>query len=173
MRRSAFRVSRWLVRHRSPLALGWCLTLAAPLPLAAQGDRWDRQVEQSLARSTRLLRERGYAPAGRQFRGLLSTEESERLEVPVAAGGDYVMVGTCDDDCSGLHLVVSNPTGYEIDAARGSGNAPIVRIASSALPGAYHVKVTMAGCRVSPCRFGVAMYRRNIGREGGKAGRAE
>ena len=144
--------------------LAWCLTLTAASPLASQSDRWDRQVQQSLDRSARLLRERGYAPAGREYRGLLSTEESERFEVPVNAGGEYVIVGVCDDDCTGLHLVVSNPTGYEIDAARGSGNAPIVRIASPALPGAYRVKVTMAGCRVSPCRFGVALYRRTVGR---------
>jgi hypothetical protein len=104
---------------------------------------------------------------------MLTTDESERLEFPVLAGAEYILVGSCDDDCTGLHLVIANPTGYQIDAARGSGNSPIVRVPRSALPGGYHVTVTMAACRVSPCRYGVAVYRKNIGRKGGKAGGRE
>ena len=168
MKRFPFRVPRSANCYRITGLLVACLLLAVAEPLSAQGDRWDRQVEQGLARSTRLLGERGYAPAGRQVRGLLNAEESERFEVPIASPDEYVVVGTCDDDCSSLHLVVSNPTGYEIDAARGRGNAPIVSITPPALSGAYGVKVTMAACRVSPCRYGVAVYRR-AGREGGKA----
>lgn len=170
MRRPPVRVPRSARRSHVTLALVLSLMPVAVRALAAQSDRWDRQVEAGLARSTRLLRERGYAAAGRQFRGLLNTEESDRLEVPVARG-EYVIVGTCDDDCTGLHLVVSNPTGYEIDAARGPGNAPIITIRPPALTGAYLVTVTMAGCRVSPCRYGIMVYQRPDGAE--KAGKAE
>jgi hypothetical protein len=129
-------------------------------PLAAQSDRWDGQVERDLTRSTVVLGERGYAPAGRPHRGLLNAGESDRFDVPVVRGAEYVVVGTCDDDCTGLELVIANPTGYEVDAARGPGNAPIVRVTPPALPGPYRVTVSMAGCRVSPCRFGVQAYLR-------------
>lgn len=174
MRSSTFPLPRSAKRYSATPRLVWCLILTAVGPLAAQGDRWERQVEQGLTRSTRLLGERGYSPAGWQIRGLLNTEESERFDVPIAATEEYVVVGTCDDDCTGLHLVVSNPTGYEIDAARGKGNAPIVRITPPALSGNYRVTVTMAACRVSPCRYGVAVYRRpGAGREGGRAGRRD
>ena len=152
--------------------MGWCLTVACALPLVAQSDRWDRQVESSLDRSTELLKERGYTPAGSRFRGLLATGESEQLEVVVSAGGGYIVVGTCDDDCGELHLVLANQTGYEIDAAHGPGNAPIVRIPPPARAGTYRLKVSMSGCRVSPCRYGVVVYgKRSDRRTGGQAER--
>jgi len=141
------------------LTMSW---MAAPL--AAQGDRWEQQVARGLDRTTQSLNARGYRAAGARVSGLLFVDESTRLEMPVSGTAEYLLVGTCDDDCSGLSLVISNPTGYEVDAARGPGNAPIVKVDPPMLPGMYRITVTMAGCRVSPCRYGVATYVRRLPR---------
>lgn len=149
----AFRV----VAAGPPLALLLIMPWIAA-PLAAQGDRWEQQVARGLDRSTQSLQARGYRPAGTPLTDMLFVDESARLEIPVSGAAEYLVVGTCDDDCSGLSLVITNPTGYEVDAARGPGNAPIVKVGPPMLPGIYRVTVTMGGCRVSPCRYGVATY---------------
>jgi hypothetical protein len=153
-------------RSANPACLGSALAavlLLLAVPLAAQSEPWDRQVARGLDRTTEVLTGRGYTPTGPRHRGMLNAEDSDRVEVPVTNGAEYVLVGTCDDDCTGLKLVIANPTGYEIDAARGPGNAPIIRVTPPVLPGQYRVTVTMAGCRVSPCRYGVQVYMRKAG----------
>jgi len=155
-----------VARSANPACLGSALVgflLLLAVPLAAQAERWDRQVARGLDRTTEVLTGRGYAPTGPRYRGMLNVEESVRFEVPVTRGAEYVLVGTCDDDCTGLKLVIANPTGYEIDAARGPDKVPIIRVAPPALHGQYRVTVTMAGCRVSPCRYGVQAYLRKAG----------
>jgi hypothetical protein len=78
--------------------------------------------------------------------------------VRLDAGREYVVLGSCDDDCGVLHLRVANETGYDLDADRGRGNAPLVRL-SPPRSGEYRITVTMGACRVSPCRYSVALFR--------------
>lgn len=143
-----------------------CVVAAVPAflsprgTLSAQGDRWDQQVTHALELSAKTLGLRGYQAAGAVRTGLLFVDESARVEFPVSGKGEYVVVGACDEDCNGLQLVIANGTGYELDAARGPSNAPIVKVSSPMLPGIYRVTVTMSGCRLSPCRFGVAAFTR-------------
>lgn len=147
-----------------PAAVLPFLLAAIAAPLAAQGDRWEQQVALALDRASGSLEVRGYRSVGTPAKGMLFVDESARLEVSVSDGTEHLLVGTCDDDCSGLSLVISNPTGYEVDAARGPGNAPMVRVGPPMLAGTYRVTVTMTGCRVSPCRYGVGTYMRRVER---------
>ncbi|MFI5234102.1 MAG: hypothetical protein ACHQXA_00185 [Gemmatimonadales bacterium] len=133
--------------------------LAGARDLRAQGDPWQRQVQQGLERSAALLRAQGYRPTGEERRSELILGESVVLHFTLSAGGSYAIVGICDDDCGGLNLVLSDPTHYEVDADRGGGTVPIMR-ATPARPGEYRVQVTMVVCRVSPCRYAVAVYRK-------------
>jgi hypothetical protein len=126
--------------------------------LAGQSDRWDRQVEKGLAASAATLTTSGYRPLGQPWLGMLFVDESVRLEIPLARGEEYVVIGTCDEDCTGLELVLASPTGYEIDAARQPGRAKAVRVTDPAVAGIYRLTVKLAGCRISPCRYGAATF---------------
>jgi hypothetical protein len=141
-----------------------CLLAAIAAPLAAQGDRWEQQVARALERASESLGVRGYRAVGSPAGGMLFVDESTRFEISVSSAAEYLLVGVCDDDCRGLSLVISNPTGYEVDAARGPGNAPMVRVGPPVLAGTYRVTLTMTGCRVSPCRYGVGTYVRRVQR---------
>ncbi len=138
------------------------LTTAIVLPrfLSAQGDRWDQQVTHALEHSVRSLGDRGYRQYGPARSGLLFVDETARIEVPVSGKAEYLVLGVCDDDCTGLQLVIANGTGYEIDAARGPGNSPMVRVVPPILPGTYRITVKMSGCGMSPCHYGVGVFRR-------------
>lgn len=98
-----------------------------------------------------------YRSGGIAGRGSLNTGESTTLSVTLPAGVVSVLSGVCDDDCADLDLSWST-NGYDIDAARGSGNAPIVRV-TPAVQTTYTVTVRMATCRVNPCWFAVAVFR--------------
>lgn len=145
---------------RHPGALAAVAMLVLPAALHAQGDRWEREVRVRLARTSEMLTPRGYRPRGLVAEGTLFVEESRTVEVPVAPDTEYLLAGGCDADCTALSLVLSKPTGYQTDAARGPGVFPVVRIASTGTSGSYRLTITMMGCRVSPCRYGVAAFER-------------
>ena len=124
--------------------------------LAAQS-RWDRQVDARITQARGTLQGRAYHLTGVVSRGSLNTGESATFSITLPAGAESVLTGVCDDDCANLELSLST-NGYDIDAARGGGNAPIVRVTPAA-PTTYTLTVRMATCRVNPCWFAVAAFR--------------
>lgn len=124
--------------------------------LSAQS-RWDRQVDARITQAGATLQGRAYRLAGLAGRGTLNTGESATFSITLPAGAESALTGVCDDDCADLDLSLST-NGYDIDAARGGGNAPIVRVTPAA-PTTYTVTVRMASCRVNPCWFAVAVFR--------------
>jgi hypothetical protein len=132
------------------ICLGVCQSLAAQ-------SRWDRQVDARITQAAATLQGRAYRIAGLVGRGTLNTGESATFSITLPAGAESALTGVCDDDCADLDLSLST-NGYDIDAARGGGNAPIVRVTPAA-PTTYTVTVRMASCRVNPCWFAVAAFR--------------
>ena len=132
--------------------------MVLPSTVRAQGSRWDRQVLQYLRETTMKLGAQGYEQTGENRSGALNTRESTSFTVPLRAGYSYVVTGVCDDDCKELDLILYAANGYEVDAARNAGNAPILRAAPRETM-VYRVKVVMASCRTNPCSYGVAVFR--------------
>ena len=149
-----------LAPRASRLAL-FASLIALPAVLIAQTDRWEREAEAALHRAGPLL-------AGQRFHftsdaryGMLSTDESEQLTIPMAAGRSYAIVGVCDADCGNLDLVLSRSSRQEVASDHGDGNVPIVKVTTE-LAGTYGLKVIMTACRLGPCRYGIAVYSRPI-----------
>lgn len=132
------------------ICVGVCPTVAAQ-------SRWDRQVDARLTQAGATLEGRAYRPSGVAGRGTLNTGESATFSITLPAGAEAALTGVCDDDCADLDVSLST-NGYDIDAARGGGNAPIVRVTPAA-PTTYTITVRMTGCRVNPCWFAVAVFR--------------
>ena len=131
--------------------------MVLPSTVRAQGSRWDRQVLQYIRETTRKLGGQGYEPTGENRRGALNTLETTSFTVTLRAGNSYVITGVCDDDCKELDLALYAANGYEVDAARNAGNAPILRVAPRETM-VYRVKVVMASCRTNPCSYGIAVF---------------
>lgn len=143
--------------HRFIALVVTCLGVCQPL--AAQS-RWDRQVDARITQSGATLQGRAYGFAGLVGRGTLNTGESATFSITLPAGAESVLTGVCDDDCADLDLSLKTNR-YETDAARGGGNAPIVRV-SPAVTTTYTVTVHMASCQVNPCWFAVGVFRRAV-----------
>lgn len=118
----------------------------------AQAKRWERQVQEQLAR---------VSPHARTTRtGVLNVEESEWFAVTLTAGVSYSIMGVCDNDCSKLQLVLTTPERNELAIDRRGENFPVVRFTPSETR-VFRVKVVMEACQVSPCWYGVAVVERN------------
>jgi len=136
--------------------LALVITCSSVCPTLAAQSRWDRQVDARLTQAGATLQGRAYRLAGLVGRGTLNTGESATFSIKLPAGAESALTGVCDDDCADLDLSLST-NGYDIDAARGGGNAPIVRVTPAALT-TYTVTVRMMSCRVNPCWFAVAAF---------------
>jgi hypothetical protein len=131
--------------------------LSVPLALSAQS-RWDRQIDARITQAAATLRGRAYRLAGLVSRGTLNTGESATFSITLPAGAESALTGVCDDDCTDLDLSLST-NGYDIDAARGGGNAPVVRVTPAATT-TYTATVHMTSCRMNPCWYAVGVFRR-------------
>lgn len=152
------------MRPRLPLTTRAVLAAAlvpllAPGSVAAQGGRWERQVRDGLRQVTSSFANRGYTQTGDPHFAPLNTREAASFTLTLMAGTSYVLAGVCDEDCDQLDLVLYSGVGYEVDAARASGGAPIARVTpTQTMP--YRVKILMANCRKNPCWSGVGVFRK-------------
>jgi len=122
-----------------------------PATVAAQANRWQRQVQEQLER---------VSPHARTTKtGVLNLEESEWFAVTLTAGVSYSIIGVCDNDCSSLQLVLATPDRNELVTDRRGENFPVVRF-TPAETRDFRVKVVMDACLVSPCWYGVAVVER-------------
>ncbi|OLE15444.1 MAG: hypothetical protein DMD68_00830 [Gemmatimonadetes bacterium] len=135
------------------------LALPPAAALRAQGNRWERQVREQLQRSAATLQNARAGPAQLTHTGPLNAEESASFIVTLQAGVSYQIVGVCDNDCTSLGLTLATMSNNDIAADRSSENFPVLQVTPQTTM-AYRVKVVMAACRMSPCWYGVGVYRR-------------
>ena len=128
-------------------------------PLCAQGNRWERQVREQLQRAAATLQTGRAGPAQQTRPGTLNVEESESFAVTLQAGVSYEIVGVCDNDCTSLGLTLATMSNNDIASDRSSENFPVLHVTPRTTM-AYRIKVVMAACQVSPCWYGVGVYRR-------------
>jgi len=141
---------------------GVLLALAATALTAdavAQGNRWQQQVQQQLARAVVAFRAQRFAHQELSRQAALNNEESETFLVTLQAGVPYSFIGVCDVDCERLALGVATATGNDIAVDQSSGALPVVAFTPT-MTASYRVTVRMAACRMSPCWYGVAVLRK-------------
>jgi len=151
-----------------PLARGACvLAAAALLPGCASGgsrgggsgDQWTATVLRQLSTVDGLARNEGMSRLGNPLVGSIAASSSTTLQVNLNAGRRYRLFGVCDNDCSDLDLTLVDPSGTTVAQDVETDDVPIV-VHTAQRTGSYRVRVTMARCSVSPCRYGVSLYGR-------------
>ncbi len=125
----------------------------------AQGNRWQQQVQQQLARAVVAFRAQQFAHQELSRQAALDNEESETFLVTLQGGVPYSFIGVCDVDCERLALRISTATGNDIAVDQSSGALPVVAFTPTTTA-PYRVTVRMAACRMSPCWYGVAVLRK-------------
>lgn len=144
------------LRRPGPVILA---LIILPVGAAAQS-RWQRQIQAHADQTSATLAASGYIQLPAHWTGALDNGETASDTLTLSVGVSYVLLGVCDDDCSALELGLFAANGYEVDAARRSGNAPIVRVTPRETA-QYRFTVRMTGCGMNPCWYGVRAFRRS------------
>ena len=138
----------------SIVAAAGALLLVA-VPAAAQD--WAALRGELLDKAGELFTGEGYHALGFVHEGALEHGDSERVTLPLGAGGEIVLVGICDADCSDLDLTLHDPGGSQLDTDVETDDVPIV-MTEPRRTGRYSMTVRMAECAIDPCRYAVQMF---------------
>ncbi len=140
-------------------ALLTAATIAA-LPLTGfADDRWITDVRVRMLAAVFVNAPQGYALRDEMQVGSLYQGQATSYTFTAREGSDYMVVANCDSDCGDVDVVVSEPDGREVVADRDNTNLAVVKLPGGH-PGTHRITVSMPGCRVNPCRFGLGLFTR-------------
>ena len=88
--------------------------------------------------------------------GRMSAGNVQFASFSLSAGGNYVLIGACDEGCSDLDMIVRDAAGDEVGRDEEMDDAPMVVI-EGAYGGQYRVEVGMVTCEGN-CNWGVRAY---------------
>jgi hypothetical protein len=127
-------------------------------PAAAQAqDAWTRQVRTQLTAAGQVLEQRGYELTHRIYTGALDNGEVEMVQLDLAVGMEYQIMGTCDQDCTDLDLTLYDGNGNVVDSDLMDDDVPIVTV-TVGRSGSFRLRVSMAACSQEPCRYGIGAF---------------
>ncbi len=135
--------------------------LVLPSLTAAQSDntQWRRQVQQQLDYATLALNwSYQLEPSHELYTTRLNNNTYVDVRYNLDAGVNYVFLGVCDNDCSGLQLRLYDGYGQLVDVDASRGGYPVVAT-SVGRSGIFYLRLTMRQCRANPCWAGVGVYR--------------
>jgi hypothetical protein len=87
--------------------------------------------------------------------------QGDYFNVPVTleAGGDYRIIGVCDNDCGDLDLILYDQANAPVSQDQAVDATPVVAAAPQT-SGAYTVQAVMHQCAVQPCYYALVLYER-------------
>ena len=140
-----------------PAVLLAALAVIAPAR-AAHAQGYQQQLRRDVDRAAAALHDSGYAPVGGVVSGTLNSGAKDARPLSLTLGAHYVIVGVCDQDCTGLTLALAG-SGGAAGSARGSAARPVLDVTAPATA-TFQLTVTMTGCRQSPCYWGFQLFRK-------------
>jgi hypothetical protein len=114
-------------------------------------------IRNQLTQANQIAQGQGYSPIGEPATGAIQDDTQEDVAVNLTSGGNYLMVGVCDQDCSDVDLRLIAPDGNEIEQDVLADDTPVLEFRAPAT-GQYRARVIMATCDQNPCAYGVALY---------------
>ena len=132
------------------------LGVVALVPAAARADQYDNQVRFQMFATAASTAADGFTMAVPLQIGSLRQGRYTTYTLTTDPNRSYRLVVNCDSDCSDVDISVTEPDGREIAWDRRSGDLAVADFSNH--HGAHTVKVSMASCRVGPCRFGLGVF---------------
>ncbi len=134
------------------------LTFAIALPLrgVAQTSGADG-VRQQLRKAASTFRSYQLRESHDPYIAPFDTNTYREVTYELRGGEDYVFLGVCDDNCSGVHLQLFDAYGQVVEGVEQDGLALVV--ATIATGGNFRVRLTMRRCYTDYCYAGIGAYR--------------
>jgi len=129
-----------------------------PTP-SSSGTDYTQQVLAQLAQAQQTFTQQGFQQISAPFSGQLAQGQAWNVPVTLQAGGEYRIVGVCDNDCSDMDLVLYDGANNAISRDELTDSVPVVSV-RPAYNGAFTVQAIMHTCSQSPCYYALALYGR-------------
>lgn len=150
-------IGRPLLRPVALASLLAAATTAAAVPAAAQGERYQQQLQGYMNNYSQTPLRSGYQALGGMLTGGLNSSSSESKFISLSGGVRYYIIGVCDQDCSDVDLRLYTPDGSNLAQDIATDDHPTLNIIAP-VSGQYRLQVEMASCRQSPCYYGVQIF---------------
>lgn len=147
-----------VLMFRSSLVALATLAVTVVPAAAAHADQYDSQVRIQMVASAMGAVADGFSMRVPLEIGSLRQGQYQTYTLTMDGNLRYRLVANCDNDCSDIDISVTEPDGREIAWDRRNGDLAVVDV--SGHPGRHTVRVSMASCRLGPCRFGLGVFGR-------------
>jgi len=133
---------------------------AAAMPQPGQ-NAYEQQILQRLAQVEQAFAAQGFQRIAQPVTGQLPAGQYHSWPVTLNVGGDYRIIGVCDNDCGDLDLVLYDQNNVLISQDVLADATPIVSVAPS-WTGPFTVQAVMQNCTVQPCYYALVLYVRPL-----------
>lgn len=129
---------------------------AATLAAAPAQAQLDPTVRTQLDSAAVLMRGRGHTLKQQPVGGTLGAGAQDTKQIQLTAGS-YVIVGTCDQDCSDLDMMIADSNGSAVASDMEADDVPMLVVEVPA-DATYTLTVQMASCSTSVCHYGFSIF---------------
>ncbi|MFT4977392.1 MAG: hypothetical protein ACI8S6_003297 [Myxococcota bacterium] len=147
--------------HRAA-ALLFAIVGAVGASVAHATEPWEDQLrEQTQLKSASEYADmatKGYTLIDVAKTSVLDASASELVPVTLPTGGDYIIMGVCDNDCLDLDLAIIK-NGAELSKDATDDDWPLVEVAGGG--SGYQIKVSMYQCSTPNCGYQLTVWRRD------------
>lgn len=135
------------------------------LPVAVHGQTSSREIiELQLENADELADMQGFrlddrALSSSSIVGLLEDDAGFMFAVDLEAGGQYLIEGFCDEDCTDIDLTLHGPDGAAVTHDTEVDDVPELRFRAQE-SGEFYVGVRMIDCSADRCYYAVRVLRK-------------
>ncbi|MFT3729532.1 MAG: toll/interleukin-1 receptor domain-containing protein [Terricaulis sp.] len=130
-------------------------------PPQAGGTDYSQQVLARLTAAQQQFVSQGFQPLSAAVSGQLAQGGVWNVPVTLQAGGEYRIVGVCDNDCGDFDLVLYDAANNVVSRDELTDAIPVVSVQPQ-YNGQFVVQAVMHTCNQSPCYYALALYGRPV-----------
>ena len=142
----------------------------APQPFAApaqpavsgNGGQYAQQLQTQITQAEQMLTQQGFRQIAGPFSGGLQQGGNQSFPITLEQGGDYRIIGVCDNDCHDLDLALRDQNNNVVQQDNATDDHPVLQ-SQPAWTGPFMIDLTMYNCTRAPCFFTVVVYGRPLG----------
>jgi hypothetical protein len=156
-------IGSMLPDQTQPAVVQPAMTNPAPVnvPQPASGQNYQQQILDRLAQVEQAFVAQGFQRMAEPVSGSLQQTQFYNTPVTLEAGGDYRIIGVCDNDCADLDLFLYDENNNLISQDNATDATPIVSVTPQ-WSGAFTAQAVMHSCTVQPCYYALVLYGRPV-----------
>lgn len=117
------------------------------------------QILQRLSEVEQAFASQGFQRIADPVTGQLPQAQHANWPLTLNTGGDYRIIGVCDNDCGDLDLILYDENNVLISQDQSTDATPVVAVAPQ-WSGPFTVQAVMYNCTVNPCYYALVLYGR-------------